>query len=120
MISGWSNETRRLKIVFSRTLQHVEEGPHWKNMRLFHEIKPEAILELRDQSGPGLTILGSGSIVQQFANLGLIDEYALVVIPVVLGAGKALFKDVKQTGLKLLEARSFKNGVVWLRYRPAS
>jgi dihydrofolate reductase len=42
-----------------------------------------------------------------------------VVVPVILGAGKPLFKDIKKTNLKLLEARSFKNGVVLLKYRPA-
>ncbi len=109
----------RPKIVFSRTLQRVEEGPHWKNIRLFHEIKPETIVKLKEQSGPGLTILGSGTIVQQFANLGLIDEYALVVIPSVLGAGKRLFQGVNRLNLKLLGARAFKNGVVVLNYRAA-
>jgi dihydrofolate reductase len=66
-----------------------------------------------------MTILGSGSIVQQFANLNLIDEYTLVVVPVILGNGKPLFKGVKMTNLKLLETRSFKNGIVLLRYKPA-
>ena len=59
------------------------------------------------------------SIVQQFANPGLIDEYQFVIIPLVLGVGKSLFKDVKKTNLKLLGARSFKNGLVLVKYRPA-
>jgi dihydrofolate reductase len=65
-----------------------------------------------------MTILGSGSIVQQFANLNLIDEYTLVVVPVILGNGKPLFKDVKMANLELLETRSFKNGIALLRYKP--
>ncbi len=80
------------KIVFSKTLQNVEED---------------------------FTILGSGSIVQQFANLGLIDEYQLVIVPVVLGVGKSLFKDIKKMNMKLLEAKTFENGIVLLKYRPA-
>ena len=84
----------------------------------FHEIKPEEIVKLKEQEGKGMTILGSGTIVQQLTTLGLIDEYQLVVVPVVLGSGKALFKDVKNTNLKLLEARAFGNGVVLLRYQP--
>ncbi len=65
-----------------------------------------------------MTILGSGTIVQQFANLNLIDEYELAVVPVILGAGKYLFKDVKNTNLRLVEAKSFKNGIVLLNYQP--
>ena len=104
------------KIVFSKTLQNVEESPNWKNIKLFHEIKPEEIIKLKEQESEDFTILGSGTIVQQFANLGLIDEYQLVIVPVILGAGKYLFKDVKKMNLKLLGARAFKNGIVLLKY----
>ena len=107
------------KMVFSKTLQNVEEEPNWKNIKLFHEIKPEEIIKLKKQDSEDFTILGSGSIVQQFANLDLIDEYQLVVVPVVLGVGKSLFKDVKRMNLKLLEAKTFKNGIVLLKYSPA-
>jgi len=105
------------KIVFSKTLGSMEEGPNWKNIRILNEIRQEEILKLKEKED--ITIMGSGTIVQQLANLGLIDEYWLVVVPIILGAGKPLFKDVKKTDLKLLEARSFKNGIVLLKYRPA-
>jgi len=107
------------KIVFSKTLQNVEEGPNWKNIKLYHEINPEEIIKLKEQAGEDFTILGSGSIIQQFANFGLIDEYHLVVVPIILGAGKSLFKDVKNMNMNLLGARAFKNGIVFLKYRPA-
>jgi dihydrofolate reductase len=107
------------KIVFSKTLWKVEEGANWKNIKIFHEIKPEEIFKLKEQEGKDFTILGSGSIIQQFANLDLIDEYNLVVVPVVLGVGKSLFKDVTKRKLKLLETKTFKNGIVLLKYRPA-
>jgi dihydrofolate reductase len=103
------------KMVFSKTLESVEEGPNWKNIQLFHEIYPEEIRNLKEKED--MTILGSGTIIQQFANLGLIDEYSLVVVPVILGVGKPLFKDVKKMKLRLHEARAFKNGVVLLHYR---
>ncbi|MBI4216265.1 MAG: dihydrofolate reductase family protein [Chloroflexi bacterium] len=105
------------KIVFSRTLESVEEGPNWKNIRLFHEIKSQEILELKEKED--ITIMGSGTIVQQLANLRFIDEYSLVVVPIILGSGKPLFKDAKKMNLKLLEARAFKNGIVLLKYSPA-
>ncbi len=104
------------KVVFSSSLGNVEEGPHWKNIRLFHKINPDEIRKLKEKQD--MTILGSGSIVQQFTTLGLIDEYVLVIVPVVLGAGKSLFRDVKTMNLVLLESKTFKNGLVLVRYQP--
>jgi dihydrofolate reductase len=57
--------------------------------------------------------------MQQLANPHLLDEFHLVVVPHVLGQGKPLFKDVKDTGLKLLATKSFKNGIAWLSYGSA-
>ena len=105
------------KIVFSRKLKVVEEGPNWKNITLRHEIEPGHVRTLKTKGD--LTILGSGSIVRQFANLGLVDEYALIVVPIVLGRGKPLFEGVEKTEIELLESRSFRNGLVLLRYKPA-
>ena len=106
------------KIVFSRSMKPVQDGPVWRNTTIIHEIKAEEILEMKRQRDRDFVILGSGSIVQQLANLGLIDEYQLMVNPVILGAGKYLFKDVNRMNLALLGSRTFRNGKVFLRYRP--
>ncbi len=106
------------KIVFSRTLKAVKDAPGWENTRVIPEITRESVLNLKKESGRGLAILGSGSIVQQFSRLDLIDEYQLMVNPVLLGTGKYLFKDVNRSSLKLLESRTFRNGRVFLRYAP--
>ncbi|HEV8118845.1 MAG TPA: dihydrofolate reductase family protein [Thermoanaerobaculia bacterium] len=105
------------KIVFSRKLKAVEEAPNWKNITLRHEIDPGHVRTLKAKGD--LTILGSGSIVQQFANLRLIEEYALIVVPLVLGRGKSLFEGIEKSDVQLLESRSFRNGLVLLRYKPA-
>jgi dihydrofolate reductase len=105
------------KIVFSKTLKSVEEETNWKNVTLFHEIKREEIVKLKEQNGRSIVILGSGTIVQQFAKLDLIDEYDLLVNPVILGVGKSMFKDVKMN-LELIDSRRFRNGLVLLRYQP--
>ncbi len=103
------------KIVFSRTLEKVE----WNNSRLVKEIIPEEIENMKQEQGRDIVIYGSASIVQTLTNLGLIDEYQLLVYPVVLGSGKLLFKDIKdRVNLKLLQAKTFPSGVVGLYYRP--
>jgi dihydrofolate reductase len=106
------------KIVFSRTLQAGEETAVWKNVRVFYDIVPHEILRLKTQEPKDLTVLGSGPVVRQLSNLGMIDEYAILVAPVILEEGQLLFEGVGEINLELLEARAFKNGVVLLRYRP--
>lgn len=67
-----------------------------------------------------MVIYGSGSIVSTFTQLGLIDEYLIIVNPVILGDGKPLFKDVKdRINLKLLKTKTFNSGNVLLVYKPA-
>lgn len=119
------------KVVFSKTLKQIKETSVWKNVTLFDEINPEEIKKLKQQSGPSslpaggfgevnrdIAIFGSGTIVQQFANLGLIDEYWLMVNPVILGKGKPLFADVKEIKkLTLLKTRTFGNGNILLYYQ---
>jgi len=107
------------KLVFSKALKVVEDGPIWKNVTVFDEIKREEIIKLKAQKGGDIAIFGSGTIVQQFTKLGLIDEYRLLVNPVILGSGKPLFKNAKERlKLKLLCTRMFANGNVLLRYQP--
>ena len=109
-----------LKIVFSKTLQEVKDGSLWKNVKVFHEIRPEEIIKMKEQGGGDIAIFGSGTIVQQLTNLGLIDEYRLIVNPLILGNGKPLFKDIKdKLKLKLVNTRVFENGNVLLRYESA-
>jgi dihydrofolate reductase len=104
------------KIVFSRTLASAD----WNNSLLLREIDPGSIKQLKQEQGKNILMYGSASIVQQLTNLGLIDEYQLLVHPVVLGGGKPLLKDIAETQrLKLVSARPFKSGVVLLTYQRA-
>jgi dihydrofolate reductase len=105
------------KIVFSRTL---DEAP-WENTRLVKSGMAGEIRRLKKQQGKPMAILGSGSIVSQLASRGLIDEYQIVVNPIVLGKGRTLFDDVKATlPLKLTRTRTFANGNVLLCYEPGA
>jgi len=116
IVAGVMNSA--LKIVFSKTLKPVKDSPVWKNVKVLHEIKREEIVKLKEQADGDFAILGSGIIVQQLANLGLIDEYQLLVHPVILGAGRYLFKDIHRMNLKLLDTRTFGSGKVFLKYSP--
>jgi dihydrofolate reductase len=79
------------KIVFSRTLKKVE----WNNTRLVKDNIVEEIKKMKQQPGKDMTVLGSGSILTQFAEQDLIDEYQIMVDPVVLGRGTQIFKNIK-------------------------
>lgn len=80
-----------------------------------------AVRKLKSESGPGMTILGSGSIVAQLAPAGVIDEYQVVVNPLALGRGRTMFDGLTDTlALRLSRTRAFGNGNVLLCYEPRS
>jgi dihydrofolate reductase len=101
------------KIVFSETLNDVK----WKNSILIKNNLPAEIRKLKMENGSDIVIFGSGTIAKQLTDEKLVDEYILVVTPVILGSGISFFKDVKKLSLKLLETRSFKSGNVMLHYK---
>jgi dihydrofolate reductase len=104
------------KVVFSRSLDKVS----WQNTRLVKGDPVEEIRRLKLGTGPDMVILGSGSIVSQLTEAGLIDDYQLVVWPVILGEGRSLFEGVKQWQRpRLAGTRSFRNGNVVLSYARA-
>jgi len=104
------------KIVFSRTLSSAD----WNDSVLLPDIDPEAIKGWKQEQGKDMLIYGSASLVQQLTNLDLIDEYQLLVHPVVLGGGTPLLKDIADKHrLKLVSAKPFSSGVVLLTYQRA-
>jgi dihydrofolate reductase len=101
------------KYVVSRTLNSVS----WNNTTLLTGDLADAIRTLRQTPGRDVTILGSGTIVAQLAQLRLIDEFHLVVCPIVLGGGRTLFDGVRDPlALTLRHTRQFANGRVLLSY----
>ena len=103
------------KVVFSRTLDQAS----WNNTTLVKGDPAEEMRKIKQSPGEDMAILGSGRIVSQLAQEGLIDEYQIVVNPVVLGAGRTLFDGVKEKlSLKLTKTRAFGNGNVLLCYEP--
>lgn len=107
---------RAEKIVFSATLENAD----WQNTRIISGGLIEAVKKLKQSPGNDMTILGSGSIVTQLAEQGLIDDYQIMVDPVAIGSGTPLFAGIPHPlNLKLISTRTFSSGVVLLNYRPA-
>ncbi len=100
------------KVVFSRTL---DKAP-WQNTRLVKGDPVAEVRKMKAETGPGMLVMGSGTIVSQLTGAGLVDEYQLVLHPVVLGRGKTMFDVREKTPLALLKTRVFKNGNVVLWY----
>jgi len=112
-LAEWINAAK--KIVFSTTRGEVS----WTNSELRRDIVPREIEALKAQPGKTIMLFGSGSVVSRLSELGLIDEYQLVVCPVLLGGGRSLVSGMAgRVSLELLEARPFPSGNVMLRFAP--
>jgi len=104
------------KVVFSRTLDQAG----WNNTRLVNSDAEGEVARLKRQSGKNMLIFGSADLSASLSQAGLIDEFRLGVVPVVLGGGNPLFKPAPdRLPMKLLEARPLKTGCVILRYEPS-
>jgi dihydrofolate reductase len=102
------------KLVISSTLERASSG----NTRIVREFRPEEIRQLKAGSTKDISVAGP-TLAAQFIKAGLVDEYALYYVPVVLGAGNPVFKDFEgQLDLDLIEERRFPSGMVFMRYAP--
>jgi dihydrofolate reductase len=102
------------KYVVSTTLKKAE----WNNSTLIKGNIVEEIAKLKQQPGKDIGVSGSATLVQTLMQHDLIDEYVLLVCPVVLGSEKRLFSNVGKTNLKLIEAKPLSSGVIVLTYQP--
>jgi dihydrofolate reductase len=91
----------------------------WHNTERYATVDRDQIADLRAEPGQDILVYGSGTVVRALTNLGLVDEYHLLVHPVVLGAGQRLF-DTVDTPIQweLISAGTFATGVSQLKYRP--
>jgi dihydrofolate reductase len=104
------------KHVASRTLERVE----WQNSTLITGDVATYVAALKEQSGPEIQIHGSGNLLQTLMKHDLIDEFQLMIFPILLGTGKRVFADgTIPAGLKLVESQTASTGVVIARYERA-
>jgi dihydrofolate reductase len=104
------------KHVVSTTL---EEPLEWKNSALIKGDLAEEVTRLKQQDGKDVLVFGSGELVRSLMNQDLVDEYRLMVFPVVVGSGKRLFGEGDTKTLKLVGTQTFDSGAVVLTYEPA-
>jgi len=103
------------KIVFSKKMKKAD----WQNTKVISNDIVAEMKKLKKTATHDLTILGSGSIVAQFAEAGLIDTYIFMVDPIAIGNGTSIFKGLKHPlNLKLASSRAFKSGAVLNTYEP--
>jgi dihydrofolate reductase len=103
------------KVVFSRTMDNAS----WKNTKLVKGDIAAEVRRMKKEPGPDIAILGSGSIISQLTQHRLIDEYHVVVVPVIIGKGRTMFEGVTdKLTLKRTKTRAFRNGNVFVCYEP--
>jgi len=122
--AAWPSRTGELadrinslpKYIVSTTLEKAE----WNNSHLIKDAKRvvEEVSRLKQQPGQNILIYGSADLVHTLMQHNLIDEYRLMVFPIILGSGKRLFRDGRSATLKLVETQTFSSGVVVLIYQP--
>jgi len=103
------------KVVVSTTLASADA---WRNSTLISQNVVEEVRKLKEQPGKDIYVDGSSVLVHTLTQHDLVDEYSLLVYPVVLGGGKRLFVDGVRVNLQLVETKPFPSGVVLMRYLP--
>ena len=112
-VGDYLNRTR--KYVVSATLEKAE----WLNTTILRGPLAEKVAALKRQHGKDIVVAGSVTLAQALVREGLVDEYRLIVNPVLLGRGRRLFPDGTDGRLRLVDARTFRSGIVLLTYRSA-
>jgi dihydrofolate reductase len=111
--AGFADRMNSLpKYVVSTTLKDAS----WNNSHIIADNVAEEVTKLKQQPGQDVLVAGSGQLIQSLIEHNLVDEYTLLVYPVVLGSGKRLFKEGANTALKLIEAKPL-GEVTLLRYQ---
>jgi dihydrofolate reductase len=91
----------------------------WQNSEWLGDDTVTALKQLKSKDGPDLLVQGSGDLIQTLWKSALVDEFSMLIFPVVLGKGKRLFGDgTTPAGLKLTKSRSFPTGVIVANYAP--
>lgn len=124
MLAYWNTQDSPFREALNNAPKYVAsttltEPPPWPNTTLLTGDIPAAVTELKEVPGDDLHIMGSGALIRSLSPLGLIDEYMLIIHPLVIGTGQRLFADgFAPTSLALVDSTTTTKGVIIATYRP--
>jgi len=109
--------------IFNQVTKYVASCSNpkltWQNSQLLGEDIVAALKKLKEEDGPDLLVQGSSHLLQTLWKNGLVDEFSVLIFPVVLGKGKRLFgNDTAPAGLRLVKSQSYPTGVIVAHYTP--
>jgi dihydrofolate reductase len=124
LLTSWNARGGPFKDALNSTLKYVASSNpsaslEWPNSILLHGDVPTAVAELKRSSGANLVIMGSGVLIGSLMAADLIDEYLLMIAPLVLGTGRRLFDGGVRAGLRLIDSSTTSKGVLIAVYEPA-
>jgi dihydrofolate reductase len=124
LLASWNAQGGPFKDALNDTRKYVASSNpattlDWPNSTLLHGDVPAAVADLRERSGTNLVIMGSGVLIGALMAADLIDEYLLMIHPLVLGAGRRLFPGGTHASLRLVESSATSTGVLIATYQPA-
>ena len=113
LVAKYMNQTP--KIVFSHKLNAIK----WQNTKLINHHAFQQLRKLKASPGKNIILLGSNNLAVGLMSVGLIDEFRIMINPIVIGGGTSLFTGLsKPVNLRLIKTRKFKNGNILLTYSP--
>ena len=124
LLSYWNTQESPFKDALNMAPKYVASGTlreplPWPNTTVLDSDVAEAVAELKKEAGKDLQIMGSGELIRSLMPRGLIDEYLLMIHPLVLGSGRRLFADGSPaTSLQLVDSKTATSGVVIATYQP--
>jgi dihydrofolate reductase len=124
LLTSWNAQGGPFKDALNNARKYVASSNpaarlDWPNSTLLTGDVPAAVAELKESSGTNLVIMGSGVLIGSLMAADLIDEYLLMIVPLVLGTGRRLFAGGVQASLRLIESSTTSTGVVIATYEPA-
>ena len=117
-MTGEDGYADRINAMPKHVVSSTAELPAWNGSALAGDLVAE-VTKLREAPGQAILVFGSAQLVQALTRAGLVDEFRLMVYPVVVGAGKRLFQDETAATLRHVDTTTFASGVVVLTYHPS-